>query len=68
MFRAKKAAQVGKGCVACGSCASVCPRGAIRIEKGIVARVDWNLCVGCGRCAWECPAAVIDIVEREELA
>ena len=57
-------AQVGRECVACGTCVKVCPRTAIRVASGVTARVDGALCVGCGRCAKVCPADVIDMVER----
>lgn len=52
-------------CVACGCCAKACPIGAIRVWKGIRARVDETKCVGCGLCARECPASVIEVREVE---
>jgi len=54
-----------RDCVACGCCAKVCPLGAIKIVKGIMAQVDLGKCVGCGKCATECPASVITIREVE---
>ena len=59
----KKMARVGRECVACGCCASVCPRDAIQILYGIAAQVDASRCVGCGRCAKTCPAGVIEMIE-----
>ena len=57
-------AQVPKDkCVSCGACASVCPKGAIDVYRGLYARVDQKLCVGCGRCAKECPAGIIVLEE-----
>lgn len=50
-------------CVACGCCVKVCPLGAIRVYRGISARVDETICVGCGRCVKECPASVIELRE-----
>lgn len=50
-------------CVACGCCVKVCPKAAIQITKGIMARVDAEKCIGCGKCARECPASVISIGE-----
>lgn len=64
MTRSFKVANIGKECVACGSCVSVCPRNAIHIASGIIAQVNRELCVGCGKCAKICPAAVITITER----
>lgn len=60
----KRYALVGKDCVSCGCCLKVCPIGAIKIWKGVVAVVDSQRCVGCGRCAKECPAGVIELMER----
>ncbi|MGI5856088.1 MAG: 4Fe-4S binding protein [Candidatus Merdivicinus sp.] len=59
-----RVARIGTECVACGCCATICPRDAIRIRSGVIAELNETLCVGCGRCAKECPAAVITIVER----
>ncbi len=56
--------KVEKQCVACGACTKVCPREAIKVEKGIKAVVDENRCVGCGLCANNCPAGIIEKVER----
>lgn len=65
MSRVLKTARIGKRCVACGCCVQECPRGAVRILRGITARVDRELCVGCGKCAKVCPAGVIDMVQKE---
>lgn len=47
-------------CTGCGACASVCPRGAIRMlpdRLGFDApQVDKTLCVECGGCSRACPA------------
>ncbi len=60
---AKRKANVQiKECVACGTCAKVCPVGAIFIYKGLYADVSAK-CVGCGRCAAACPASVIEMQE-----
>lgn len=53
-------------CVACGSCAKVCPIGAISVWRGVTAVVDTGRCVGCGKCKQECPAGAILVVKREE--
>ena len=50
-------------CVACGCCVKACPLGAVRVFRGIAARVDEEKCVGCGRCVRECPASVIELRE-----
>lgn len=64
MERKKRKAFVNTDdCVACGCCIKVCPRNAIEIQKGIMAKVDIAKCVGCGKCEKECPASVIKIQE-----
>lgn len=60
---ARKTAIVGKECVACGTCAKVCPRGAIAVRDGVAAEVDAAACIGCGKCVAACPAGVIEVVE-----
>lgn len=61
---AKKQAVVDTaGCVACGSCEDVCPRGAIKVWHGSYAKVDKALCVGCGLCARTCPGTFIHLEE-----
>lgn len=65
-IRKKRKAVVNQSdCVACGCCVKVCPKGAIRIWKGIMAEVAMETCVGCGKCVKECPASVIEIQEVE---
>lgn len=49
------------GCLGFGTCASVCPHGAISISDG-VAVVDKSTCVGCGVCVDTCPKHVIEII------
>ena len=65
MNQSKKCASVGRGCVACGCCVKVCPKGAIQIFHGITARVDTKKCIGCGKCEKTCPAGIITISARE---
>ena len=40
-------------CVACGTCASVCPTGAI--SEGDKYEIDPDTCISCGSCADACP-------------
>ena len=58
-------ARIGEDCVACGCCAAVCPRDAVRVRAGVAAGIDEAACIGCGRCAKACPAAIITIIQRE---
>ena len=65
-IRKKKKAFVSTDdCVACGCCLKVCARNAIKIWKGVMAKIDMEACIGCGKCAKECPASVIEIREAE---
>lgn len=64
MNKAVKIACIGKECVACGCCVTVCPKKAIRIDSGVIAKIDGEECVGCGICAGVCPAAVITVTGR----
>ena len=59
----RKAFIESDNCVACGCCVKVCPKSAITIFKGFVAKVNWDTCVGCGKCVKECPASIIKIQE-----
>ncbi|MCQ2379925.1 MAG: RnfABCDGE type electron transport complex subunit B [Victivallaceae bacterium] len=55
------------GCLGMGSCARVCPFGAIEIRNG-VARVHAELCTGCGKCVEICPRHVIHLVPADATA
>ena len=45
-------------CVACGTCASVCPVGCI--SEGDIYKIDPNQCIDCGTCAGVCPSGAIE--------
>ncbi len=49
------------GCLGYGSCARVCPSGAIAITDGL-AVVHPDLCISCGACVKACPRALIKMV------
>ncbi len=59
----KKALVSAQECVACGCCIKGCPRNAIEIWKGIMAKIHMEKCIGCGKCATECPGSVILLQE-----
>jgi len=49
------------GCLGYGSCARVCPSGAIELVDGL-ATVHPDLCIGCGACVRTCPRHLIKMV------
>ncbi|MDR1193950.1 MAG: RnfABCDGE type electron transport complex subunit B [Peptococcaceae bacterium] len=49
------------GCIGLGSCARVCPFGAISIGPNRLPVVDTAACVGCGLCANQCPQKVLTV-------
>ncbi len=49
------------GCLGYGSCAFVCPVGAIEIKDNL-ARVHPELCIGCKACVKACPRGIIHMV------
>lgn len=50
------------GCLGYGSCARVCPVGAIEITAGRLAVVHPDICIGCGACVKACPRNLIKMV------
>jgi len=54
------------GCVACGVCLEVCPRGAITLEEG-VSRIGRDLCAGCGECMMACTTSSISYDWEKDL-
>lgn len=49
------------GCLGFGTCAGICPFGAIRVENG-VAVVDREACKACGKCVEVCPRHLIALI------
>jgi coenzyme F420 hydrogenase subunit beta len=51
-------------CTGCGTCAALCPKGAISmvVQNGIIqAGVDANICSGCGICLRCCSGITVDL-------
>ena len=54
------------GCLTLGTCAEVCPFGAIETRgPGEIPYVDANRCTSCGVCIRECPVSVISLVPAD---
>ncbi|MCI8388533.1 MAG: RnfABCDGE type electron transport complex subunit B [Clostridiales bacterium] len=49
------------GCIGLGTCAHICPFGAIKVENGVSA-VDYEICQGCGKCVEACPKHIIKLI------
>ena len=50
--------KINDSCVACGTCASTCPVGAIK--EGTPYVIEEDVCVECGACAAVCPVSAIE--------
>lgn len=50
------------GCLAYGSCARVCPVGAIEITDKCLTIVHPDICIGCGVCVKACPRNLIKLI------
>ena len=53
-------------CVACGTCAAVCPQQAVTLTDRV--HVDRSRCDACGQCVRQCPAAAMELDGREMTA
>ena len=49
---------IGDECIACGTCESECPVGAISMGDSHYV-IDADSCVDCGTCAGACPVEAI---------
>ncbi len=50
-------------CSACGTCAEVCPFGALSVEE--ISILDWEKCMGCGVCVDKCSEDAILLIRDE---
>jgi ferredoxin len=46
--------KANRNCTECGTCAKLCPTGAIPIESP--RKTESKICITCGRCIVVCPA------------
>ncbi|MDF1579310.1 MAG: RnfABCDGE type electron transport complex subunit B [Desulfuromonadales bacterium] len=52
------------GCLGLGTCAAICPFGAITMTDQHLAVIDRDKCVGCRKCVEPCPRQVIKMTPR----
>ena len=50
------------GCIGYGTCAEVCPFGAITMNKEDLPVVNENICTACGACVAACPKKLFSLV------
>lgn len=53
------------GCLGLGTCARICPFGAIEMTDENLAVISREKCTGCGKCVASCPRAVIALTPLE---
>jgi len=55
--------EITDACVACGTCETQCPEGAI--APGEIYRIDPDLCTACGSCEEVCPVDACVVMKIE---
>lgn len=48
-------------CIDCGACLSLCPTGALRLEKDYSVELDEDKCILCEVCVPACPVKAIKV-------
>lgn len=56
----------GKDCIACNTCASVCPVDAIEVREEDGIAFANEKCISCGACCLVCPTQCITIDSLKE--
>jgi electron transport complex protein RnfB len=54
------------GCIGLGTCAGICPFGAIDMLPSGLAVVDPDRCTGCTKCVGACPKGIIRMVPSDK--
>jgi len=57
----------GQACLGLGSCAKVCPFGAIKMSAEGLPVIDGEICTGCGVCIANCPKKVLELIPANKL-
>ena len=53
------------GCLGFGTCAQVCPFGAITMSENRLPVIDKDLCTACGLCVRTCPRGIIKLIPAD---
>jgi len=53
------------GCIGLGTCARICPFGAIRMGPNALPIISEAKCTGCGLCVKVCPVGVLSLLPRQ---
>ncbi|MGN1081809.1 MAG: RnfABCDGE type electron transport complex subunit B [Acutalibacteraceae bacterium] len=53
------------GCIGCMKCEKNCPAGAIKIENGFLASIDYEKCTDCGICTTACPTGAVTLIKNK---
>jgi Na+-translocating ferredoxin:NAD+ oxidoreductase subunit B len=54
------------GCLGYGTCESVCPFDAIRMNRDNLPIIDIRKCTACGKCVTACPKMVIELLPEDK--
>jgi electron transport complex protein RnfB len=52
------------GCLGLGTCAAVCPFGAIKMSEERLPVIDADKCTACGMCVQTCPRGLITLLDK----
>lgn len=52
------------GCIGCRKCEKTCKSGAITVENGFLAKVDYEKCISCGECVSVCPTGAVFLIKE----
>jgi Fe-S-cluster-containing hydrogenase component 2 len=52
------------GCIGCRKCEKTCKAGAITVENGFLAKVDYEKCISCGECVSVCPTGAVFLIKE----
>ncbi|HHX28520.1 MAG TPA: RnfABCDGE type electron transport complex subunit B [Firmicutes bacterium] len=54
------------GCIACQACVRACPQKTISMDRGTLAKIDYENCDNCGICVTKCPVKTIRSYDKKD--